>query len=218
MARLSGGQAVAQALRAEGIEVAFGIVGTHNVQIFDGLYDVPELRVVTTRHEQGAGFMADGYARATGRIAACVVVPGPGLTNVLTPLGQAYSDSVPMIAITGQNPTSRLDRGLEDFHELRDSVRVAATVTASAARVASAADVPRAIREAIRIMRSGRPRPTFLEVPMDILGGEEEVELLPPVEDYPRPAGSPAAIERAAGLLSAARRPMILAGGGVISA
>jgi acetolactate synthase I/II/III large subunit len=218
MARWNGGQAVARALRAEGIEVIFGIVGTHNVQIFDGLYDLPDLRVVTTRHEQGAGFMADGYARATGRIAACVVVPGPGLTNAMTPLGQAYSDSVPLIAITGQNPTARLDRGLEDFHELRDSVAVASTVTASAARVGSAAEVPAAVRNAIRVMRSGRPRPTFLEIPMDVLGAEQEVELLPPAEDYPRPGGSPEAIARAAGLLGAARRPIILAGGGVISA
>ncbi len=218
MARLNGGRAVAHALRAEGIEVVFGIVGTHNVQIFDGLHGVPELRVVTTRHEQGAGFMADGYARASGRIAACVVVPGPGLTNVMTPLGQAYSDSVPLLAITGQNPRGRLDRRLEDFHELHESVAIAGSVTARAARVDSAADVPAAIREAVRVMRSGRPRPTFLEVPMDILGGEEDVEMLPPAEDYPRPLGSSEGIKRAAGLLGGARRPIVVAGGGVISA
>jgi acetolactate synthase I/II/III large subunit len=218
VARMNGGQAVARALRAEGIDVVFGIVGTHNIQIFDGLYDRTDARIVTTRHEQGAGFMADGYARATGRIAACIVVPGPGLTNVMTPLGQAYSDSVPILAITGQNPSARLDRGLEDFHELRDSVAVAGTVTSYAARATSAAEVPAAIREAVRIMRSRRPRPTFLEIPMDLLGGEEEVELLPPAEDHPRPSGGAEAIARAAELLGAARRPMILAGGGAIKA
>src|SRR3712207_5484273 len=138
MVRLNGGQAIARALRTEGIDTVFGIVGTHNVQIFDGLLDVPDIRVVTVRHEQGAGFMADGYARATGRIAACVVVPGPGLTNLMTALGQAYSDSVPMLAMSGQNPRARLELGLEDFHELRGSVAVAGAVTASAARVASA--------------------------------------------------------------------------------
>src|SRR5437667_7329966 len=99
MTRLTGGQALGRAIRAEGIEVVFGIVGTHNVELFDGLYDVEGVRVITTRHEQGAGFMADGYARASGRIAACIVVPGPGVTNLMTPLGQAYLDSVPLLAI-----------------------------------------------------------------------------------------------------------------------
>ena len=218
MARMTGGRAVARALRAEGVEVVFGIVGTHNVQIFDGLYDEPDLRVVTTRHEQGAGFMADGYARATGRIAACVVVPGPGLTNAMTAIGQAYSDSVPLLAITGQNPTDRLDRALEDFHELRDSVRIAGAVTASAARVTDAAGIPAAVHEAVRVMRSRRPRPTFLEVPMDVLAGEAEVEMLQPAEDFPRASGSPEAVARAATLLKSARRPIVIAGGGVISA
>jgi acetolactate synthase-1/2/3 large subunit len=218
MAMMNGGQAAARALRSEGIEVVFGIVGTHNVQIFDGLYDEAELRVVTTRHEQGAGFMADGYARATGRIGAAIVVPGPGLTNLMTALGQAYLDSVPFLALTGQNPSPRLDRELEDFHELRGSLTVAGSVTASAARVRSAAEIPTAIREAVRLMRTTRPRPTFLEIPMDVLGGDQEVELLPPAEDFPRPGGDGEAIRRAAGLLNGARRPLILAGVGVVSA
>ncbi len=218
MGRMNGGHAVARSLAAEGVDVVFGIVGTHNVQVFDGLHDQAGIRVVTTRHEQGAGFMADGYARATGRIAACVVVPGPGLTNLMTALGQAYSDSVPILAIAGQNPSSRLERRLEDFHELPGSLGVAASVTSSSARVASAAEVPAAIRAAIRIMRSRRPQPTYLEIPMEVLGGEHDVELLPAVEDWTRPSGSPEAIARAARVLGEARRPIILAGGGVISA
>ena len=108
MARLRGGQAVARAMHAEGIDTVFGIVGTHNSLIFDGLTDLSDLRVVTTRHEGGAGFMADGFARATGRPAACIVVPGPGLTNLMTALGQAYLDSVPVLAIAGQNPIPTL--------------------------------------------------------------------------------------------------------------
>src|ERR687886_1762953 len=126
---VSGGQALARALHAEGIEVAFGIVGTHNVDLFDGLYDVPELRVVAARHEGGAGFMADGYARASGRIAACLVVPGPGVTNLMTALGQAYLDSVPLLAVAGQNPSERIDRRLEEFHELHGSLEVTGSVT-----------------------------------------------------------------------------------------
>src|SRR5919202_7101981 len=150
MPHLTGGQALARALRNEGIEVVFGIVGTHNVAIFDGLLDVPGLRVVTTRHEGGAGFMADGYARATGRIAACVVVPGPGLTNIMTALGQAYLDSTPMLAITGQNPSDRIDRRLEDFHELHGQLAIVRSVTASAERLEQPADAQPVVRAAVR--------------------------------------------------------------------
>src|ERR671927_1120311 len=99
MARLRGGQAVARALRAEGIDTVFGIVGTHNSLVFDGLTDLSDLRVVTTRHEGGAGFMADGFARATGRPAACIVVPGPGPTHGMKGPRQGYPDSVPIPAI-----------------------------------------------------------------------------------------------------------------------
>src|ERR687885_1820603 len=133
---VSGGQALARALHAEGIEVAFGIVGTHNVDLFDGLYDVPELRVVAARHEGGAGFMADGYARASGRIAACLVVPGPGVTNLMTALGQAYLDSTPILALAGQNQSDTLGRRLEEFHELHGQLSLVRSVTASAERLA----------------------------------------------------------------------------------
>src|SRR4051794_24343207 len=185
---------------------------------FDGLTGLADLRVVTTRHEGGAGFMADGFARATGRPAACIVVPGPGLTNVMTALGQSYLDSVPVLAIAGNNPLPTLEKRLEEFHELHGSLQLAASVTASTARLASPADAPGAIREAVRLMRTGHPRPTYVEVPLDVAGAEAEVETLPPIEDYPRSAGDPEVIARAAQVLGKARRPIILAGGGVISA
>jgi acetolactate synthase-1/2/3 large subunit len=218
MTRLRGGQAVARALRAEGIDTVFGIVGTHNSLIFDGLTDLTDLRVVTTRHEGGAGFMADGFARATGRPAACIVVPGPGLTNLMTALGQSYLDSVPVLAIAGQNPLPTLERRLEEFHELHGSLQIAGSVTLSATRLTSPSEAPGAIREAARLMRTGHPRPTFVEVPLDVAGAEAEVEMLPPVEDFPRPAGDPEAVKQAAGLLRKARRPLIFAGGGVVAA
>src|SRR5919199_3612751 len=160
---VSGGQALARALHAEGIEVAFVIVGTHNVDLFDGLYDVPELRVVAARHEGGAGFMADGYARASGRIAACLVVPGPGVTNLMTALGQAYLDSIPILAIAGQNSTARIDRRLEEFHELHAQQRIVRSVTANAERLGQPADAPARVHAAVQLMRSQRPQPTFLE-------------------------------------------------------
>src|SRR3954470_12224278 len=211
MTRLRGGQAVARAMRAEGIDTVFGIVGTHNSLIFDGLTDLTDLRVVTSRHEGGAGFMADGFARATGRPAACIVVPGPGLTNVMTALGQSYLDSVPVLAIAGNNPLPTLEKRLEKFHELHGSLQLAPSVTASTARLTSPADAPGAIRDAVRLMRTGHPRPTYVEVPLDVAGAEAEVEMLPPVEDYPRAPGDPETIARAAQVLGKARRPIIMA-------
>src|SRR5436190_14995964 len=128
MRRMTGGRAVAEALRVEGVEHVFGIVGTHSVNLFDGLFDEPRLRLVTPRHEQGAAMMAAGYARASGKIAACYTVPGPGLTNALTGLGMAYAESVPLLLIAAQNPLDTLERELEVFHELRDSLAVAGAV------------------------------------------------------------------------------------------
>ena len=115
MAMMTGGQAVVDALRAEGVDTVFGIVGTHNYPIFDAIYGRRDVRLVVPRHEQGGAFMADGYARASGRLAACVTVPGPGLTNAMTGMGQAYSDSSPMLvvsAVTGgvapQSPETKI--------------------------------------------------------------------------------------------------------------
>src|SRR5207253_3076364 len=139
-------------------EIVFGIVGTHNATLFDGLYDNPRLRVVAARHEGSAGFMADGYARASGRIAACIVVPGPGVTNLMTALGQAYLDSVPMLAIAGQNPSNRIDRRLEEFHELHAQLTLVGSVTASAERLLSPANAPELVRAAVQLMRSQRPQ------------------------------------------------------------
>jgi thiamine pyrophosphate-dependent acetolactate synthase large subunit-like protein len=219
MAVVTGGQALARALRAEGIEIVFGIVGTHNATLFDGLFDVPELRVIAARHETSAGFMADGYARASGRIAACMVVPGPGVTNLMTALGQAYLDSVPILAIAGQNPSNRIDHRLEDFHELHAQLDVVQSVTVSAQRLKSPAEAPTLVRAAIRLMRSQRPRPTFIEVPLDVAEARQEVQDLAPSEVGPvRSLGDQQAIRRAVELLQQAKRPLTFAGGGVISA
>lgn len=217
MRTMSGGRAIVEALRVEGIEHVFGIVGTHSVHLFDGLYDEPAVRGITARHEQGAAMMAAGYARASGRIAACFTVPGPGVTNALTGLGMAYSESAPLLLVAGQNPLAILERERGAFHELPNSLGVMSALTGYATRVARPADAPSAVREATRVMRSRRPRPTYIEVPMDVLAAEAEVELLPP-ETFTRPAGDPAAVERAADLLRGAERPLILAGSGVVSA
>lgn len=217
MQRMTGGRAVAMALKAEGIEHVFGIVGTHDCPLFDGVFDDPAFRVVTVRHEQGASLMAAGYARASGKIAACFVVPGPGLTNALTGMGMAHSESAPMLVFGGQNALAQLEREGGYFHELANSVGVASSVCGYATRVATPGDVPKVIREAMRAMRCGRPRPAYIEMPLDVQSGEAEVVLLPP-ERYSRPAGDPASVARAAEALKSAKRPFIFAGGGVENA
>src|SRR5690349_4082704 len=213
MPRMTGGQAVAAALKAEGIDHIFGIVGTHDCPLFDAIVGDPFFNVVTVRHEQGASLAAAGYARASGKVAAVFVVPGPGLTNAMTGMGMAYSESAPMLVFGGQNTLAQLEREGGHFHELANSVQVAASVCGYATRAASVADVPKVIREAMRAMRCGRPRPAYIEMPLDIQAGEGDAEPLPP-EQYARPAGDPDAIARAAAALQSAQRPFIFAGGG----
>jgi acetolactate synthase-1/2/3 large subunit len=210
---MTGGQAVAAALRVEGIDHVFGIVGTHDNPLFDAVLDDNSMRVVTVRHEQGAAMMAAGYARASGRIAACFVVPGPGLTNALTGMGMAYSESAPMLVFGGQNAIAELEREAGHFHELANSLAVAGSVCGYATRAASANDVPRMVRQAMRAMCCGRPRPAYIEMPLDVQNQQAPVEMLP-AEQYRRPAGDPQSVGHAAAALQSAKRPFIFAGGG----
>jgi acetolactate synthase-1/2/3 large subunit len=213
MQKMKGGHAVAAALKTEGIEHVFGIVGTHDSPLFDGVYDEPAIRAITVRHEQGASLMAAGYARASGKIAACFVVPGPGLTNALTGMGMAFSESAPMLVFGGQNALPQLEREGGHFHELRNSLGVAASVCGYTTRVSTPGDIPKVVREAMRAMRCQRPRPAYIEVPLDVQNGEAEVATLPR-EIFSRPAGDPASLTRAADALRSAKRPFIFAGGG----
>ncbi|HJP99188.1 MAG TPA: thiamine pyrophosphate-binding protein, partial [Rhodanobacteraceae bacterium] len=210
---MTGGRAIAAALKAEGIEHVFGIVGTHNSPLFDGIREEPAIHTVTVRHEQGAALMAAGYARASGKVAACFVVPGPGLTNALTGMGMAYSESAPMLVFGGQNALAQLDREGGYFHELANSLAVAGSVCGYTARLASPGDAPKVIREAMRLMHCMGPRPAYIEVPLDVQSGEAEVATLVPEHDG-KPAGDPAGIVRAAQALHSARRPFIFAGEG----
>jgi len=217
MQRMTGGRAVALALKEEGVEHVFGIAGTHNCPLFDGAYDEPAIQVVTVRHEQGASMMAAGYARASGKIAACFVVPGPGLTNALTGMGMAYSESTPLLMVGGQNTLAQLEREGDHFHELPNSMGVAAALCGYTQRVSTPGAIPGAVREAMRAMRCQRPRPAYIEVPLDVQNGEAEVTLLAR-ETFSRPRGDAASIARAAEALKSAKRPFIFAGGGVVSA
>ena len=217
MAMMTGGQAVVAALQAEGVRAVFGIPGMHTLHLYEALRTAPTIRHFTTRHEQGAAFMADGYARATGEPGVCLAITGPGATNTLTALGNAYCDSSPVFCITSEIATGHIGQGYEVFHELRDQLGLFAGVTAWNERAARVAEIPGAVHRAMVALRTGRPRPAHLEIPIDVLAATGEVEIAAPAA-VERPAADPAQVAAAAALLARARFPLIYAGGGVNSA
>ena len=214
---MTGGEALAQSLYREGVRVVFGLPGVQIYHALDGLAKEPGIRFITTRHEQATTYMADGYARAGGGIAAALVVPGPGLLNAASGIGTAYSASSPMMVVSGQINSDLIGKDVGVLHEVRDQLSTVATITKWRAEVRQAADVPQAVHQAFLELRSGRPRPVAIEIPPDVLSQEGDVELLEPGV-FPPPAGDPAALEEAANALANSARPIIWAGGGVITA
>jgi 5-guanidino-2-oxopentanoate decarboxylase len=211
------GRYIVALLAANGIDTVFGIPGVHNLEFYRGLA-ATGLRHILVRHEQNAGFAADGFARASGRPAAAFVISGPGLTNILTAAAQAKSDSVPMLILASTPVEASLAKGWGVLHELDDQRALAAGVVGTARSARSAQDARDHLREAFASFQLGRQRPAYLEVPLDLLG--EPTSLRPErfahVGGGPQPA--PAVIERAIGLLAGAQRPMIVAGGGARAA
>jgi acetolactate synthase I/II/III large subunit len=216
MARMTGGEALVQGLLAHGLESLFVLPGVQNDAFFSALYDAGErLRVIVTRHEQAAGYMAYGYAAASGRPGACCVVPGPGFLNTTAALATAYACSAPVLCLSGQIPSRFIGRGVGLLHELPDQLGIMQRLTKWAARIEAPQEAPRLLAEAFRQMASGRPRPVALEVPMDVLAAEAwlATDRVTPTPIAP-PEPDPEGVERAAALLNAATAPMIFAGGG----
>jgi len=216
MSRLTGGEAVVAQLEREGVDVAFGIPGVHTLEIYDALLD-SGIDHVTTRHEQGAGFAADGYARATGRVGVCLVITGPGLTNVATAVGQAYSDSSPMLVISTTNTTNEAGRGKGHLHELKAQQGVMASIAAESYHVDRVADVPGAIADAFERLQTDRPRPVHIQIPTDVLERAEPVELVDRDRAGP-PGPDTARIEEAVERLAGADHPLLVVGGGTVDA
>ncbi|WP_376794000.1 thiamine pyrophosphate-binding protein [Thermogemmatispora sp.] len=216
----TGGQAVVASLRAHHIEVVFGIPGVHNLPIYDALYDEPGIRHVLARHEQGAGYMADGYARIAGRPGVALVITGPGVTNIATPLADAYADSVPLLVIATSLPGKTDGRSWGRLHELKDQLGLAQSLVGWCHEVQRVAEIPEAIAEALRQTRAGRPRGAFLQIPLDVLEEQESISLAALEESDAEPPAAPSeeALRRAVELLRAAQRPVILAGTGVSAA
>ena len=218
MATMTGGQALVQTLKAEGVDTIFGLPGIQLDWAFDALHAEREaIRVVHTRHEQAAGYMADGFARTTGRPGVFLVVPGPGVLNTTASLATAYACNAPVLCLTGQINADLIGIGRGVLHEIDDQVGLLRHVTKWAARALAPAQIPDLVHEAFRQMRSGRPRPVALEIPPDVLQATADVEIGPPADGI-RVAGDPERLERAAAALGRAERPLILSGGGVLAA
>jgi 5-guanidino-2-oxopentanoate decarboxylase len=207
------GRYVVETIAANGIDTIFGIPGVHNIELYRGL-EFSRVRHVLARHEQNAGFAADGYARATGRAAAAFVISGPGLTNILTAVAQAYSDSVPLLVIASSPIRASLGRHWGVLHELADQCALIASATNFAASARSAAELREHLHAAFAAMRAARPRPAYVDIPLDLLA--ETTTLRPErFAAAPAPASAPAeSLAAAQKLLAEARRPLIIAGGG----
>ena len=214
--QLSGAQMVCEGLLREGVEVMFGLPGGAILPFYQTLPSYPQLRHILVRHEQNAGHAADGYARASGKVGVAVATSGPGATNLVTPLATAMMDSVPLVAITGQVPRAAIGR---DAFQETDITGITMPITKHNYLVMRTADVPRVLKEAFHIARTGRPGPVLVDLPRDVLSEVAEFDY-PDQVNLPsyRPTldGHSQMVRRAARLIGEARRPLILAGHGVL--
>ena len=212
----TGAEILLEALLREGVDTIFGYPGGANLPIYQHLPSFPRLKHVLVRHEQGAAHMADGYSRASGRPGVCFATSGPGALNLTTGLATAFMDSVPMIAITGQVPTAMVGR---DAFQESDVIGVSMPVTKHSYLLTQVAEIAPVVREAFHVARTGRPGPVLIDIPRDL-----QQRSAPPVFTErlgipwyrPTPSPDPDRIAAAAAALSAAQRPVILAGHGVI--
>ncbi|WP_299867064.1 5-guanidino-2-oxopentanoate decarboxylase [uncultured Hoeflea sp.] len=208
------GEALVKMLEQAGVDTVFGIPGVHTIELYRGLGD-SSIRHITPRHEQGAGFMADGYARVTGRPGVCFVITGPGVTNIITAMAQARADSIPMLVISGVNATTTLGRGQGHLHELPDQAALMRTVALWSHTLTEPAKLGAVLARAFEAMTAGRPGPVHIEIPTDVMklpasGAAFEIPVPSPVQP------SPIDLDKAAKLCAAAEAPLILAGGGAV--
>lgn len=207
------GQALVELLRNYGTDTIFGIPGVHTIELYRGLENAG-LRHITPRHEQGAGFMADGYARVSGNPGVCFIITGPGMTNVITAMGQALQDSVPMLVISSVSHRKQLGMGEGRLHELPDQRGLTAGVCRYSHTLLSVDNLPKVMAQAFSVFNSQRPGPVHIEIPLDVMV-EDASHLDVSAWTLPRPpAGNPLAIAEAANLLKDAKRPLMVLGGG----
>ncbi|MCW8845517.1 MAG: 5-guanidino-2-oxopentanoate decarboxylase [Gammaproteobacteria bacterium] len=210
------GEVLVKLLEAYGVDTVFGIPGVHTVELYRGLPDT-RIRHVTPRHEQGAGFMADGYARVTGKPGVCFLITGPGVTNAATAMGQAYSDSIPMLVISAVNNTQDLGMGVGRLHELPDQRNVTAGYTVFSHTLFDPLDLAEVLARAFASFSGERPGPVHIEIPVNII--TQEVQFLhDDAVICPKPSPDHEVIQQAARELAQAVRPVVLLGGGSVDA
>jgi acetolactate synthase-1/2/3 large subunit len=218
MAKMTGGQALVQSLKTEGVRTVFGLPGIQLDWAFDALHgEQTTIRVVHPRHEQCAGYMADGFSRTTGEIGTFLVVPGPGVLNASAALSTAFACNSRVLCLTGQINSDLIGIGRGVLHEVDDQLGILRHLTKWAARPMTPTEIPGVVHEAFRQLRSGRPRPVAIEVPPDVLQATGDVRLGEPLPPNVA-SGDPDLLERAARVLGKAERPLILSGGGVLAA
>ncbi|ENK7136855.1 TPA: acetolactate synthase large subunit [Enterobacter roggenkampii] len=214
--RFTGAQLIVHLLERQGITTVAGIPGGTVLPLYDALSQSTQIRHVLARHEQGAGFIAQGMARTQGKPAVCMACSGPGATNLVTAIADARLDSIPLICITGQVPSSMI--GTDAFQEV-DTYGISIPITKHNYLVRDIAELPQVISDAFRIAQSGRPGPVWIDIPKDIQTAEIEIDVLPePGERAPAPEFSADSVRDAATMINAAKRPVLYLGGGAINA
>ena len=213
MPNMTGAQALIQSLVREGVEVVFGLPGVQIMEAYNAFYDQPGIRLITVRHEQSAGYMADGYARTTGRVGVALVVPGPGALNAAAAIGTAFAASSPVLLVSGQIDSNSLGQRKGALHEVNDQLDVFKPITKWNARTTKPEEIPHLVHMAMQHTLDGRPRPVEIEIPFDVLPASADMELLER-EGTVKQAPDPAKVKQAAELLARAERPLIWAGGG----
>ncbi len=219
MPRMTGGGALVEMLRRHGIDTLFALPGVQNDALFVALYDAGDaIRVIHTRHEQAAAYMALGYARASGKPGAFAVVPGPGLLNTTAALATAYATNAPVLCISGQIPSDLIGRGFGLLHEIPDQLAILKGLTKFAARINHPSETGKLVNEAFRQLVDGRPRPVALEMPLDVMARSYNVTLPQPEPELAAPEPDPDLIADAAKALGAAKAPLIYVGSGAMAA
>jgi acetolactate synthase-1/2/3 large subunit len=210
---MTGAQALIRSLAREGVEVIFALPGVQIMDCFDALYYEPSIRVIQTRHEQAVTYMADGYARTTGKVGVGLVVPGPGALNATAGLGTAYATSSPVLLICGQIESSGLGKRRGALHEIEDQLDVFRPITKWCGRTTRGEEIPNLVHTAMHYLTTGRPRPVEIEIPWDVLPAIVDTELLER-EAFPKQPPDSAKIKQSVELLAHARRPLLWVGGG----
>ncbi len=219
MAQITGADAIVESLVANDVDTIFGLPGGQLDHLFDSIYrSGGKLELIHSRHEQGAAYMAFGYAQTTGKPGVYTVVPGPGLLNTTAALCTAWACNSPVLAISGQVHLDGIDSGYGHLHEIPDQLGLIRHLTKSAERIENAADTPAVMRRAFEEMRTGRPKPVEVEMPMDVMGAPANIGPAEKADPAPPPAIDDDLIRDAARILSAAKRPMIAIGSGALDA